>query len=78
VIERWHSQFPTHNEIGLIGIYCPPFFQEIVASLRGVQENKTLPEHVDVDDLAYAHRVRPAKWKARGVWGTHRTSWTNR
>ena len=51
VIER-HSQFPTHNEIGLIGIYRPAFFQELIASLCGVQENKTLSEHVDVDDLA--------------------------
>ena len=51
VIER-HSQLPTHNEIGLIGIYCPAFLQEIVASLWGVQENETLSEHMDVDDLA--------------------------
>jgi len=64
VIER-HSQFPTHNEIGLIGIYCPAFLQEIVASLCGVQENKTLSEHVDVDDLAYIQRVRRTQGKVK-------------
>lgn len=49
---EWYSQFPTHNEMRFIGIYCPSFIQEIGTSLSGIQENETLPKHMNVDDLA--------------------------
>lgn len=60
VIE-WHLQFTAHYEMGLIGIYRPAFLQEVRASSCGIQENKPLSEHMDIDDLAYAQRVRRSK-----------------
>ena len=46
------SQFAAHDKVGLIGIYRPAFVQKIGTGLSGVQENKTLSEDMNVDDLA--------------------------
>jgi len=49
---EWRSQFTAHYEMRFIGIQRPTFIQEVDTSLGGVQENKPLSEHMNVDDLA--------------------------
>lgn len=63
-IER-RLQFATHDEMWLIRILRPASVQEVVASVDGIQENKPLSEHMNVDDLAYPHRVRHTKREAK-------------